>query len=662
MRQNMDPINDIIKKFNATLKEHVSKYDSYYAYKDAMKNWMKDNPGKSERDWQRIGTAKQDEYIEVEMSNRGYKKGEYRGKGVYQYDRVSLEALAEHVKRQVPLCDSIFRYQSEAYFDTFKTARKLREAGALPELDWESEEMLGTDIGESVELKGVGRVWLDVPYLEEDVGRIDYKNKMVGTPDDYYDAEERQEAYNDFIEFADRYREDEHQYIARGVCPACGGSGEQDGGGYYDDDDEPLECDGSYSFGCDQGEIDGASWVDIVQHDERTEERKQARDNYPGDEQVVQQLAQMMPNMSDPRRAGEQLKADYPFMGAGQRGDLVGKAIKLAFPESVQEAYDSMDHQQVAGILGKALGKEENEWTQLQPEELYSELESENPELADMISNLAKLVYDVRLEENVPFTMSGKIGGDAEKRETNMLYINGKPMTKHDDYMDAVEMAKQMKKRMPKADIEVKKEVVENTHYAYLDKSIYSDKKEDGTLIYPISLPLQRALGTILGIDDFYTKTVKQLEDRLTAEAPNMADVYKNYKKELEKKFPQGQLEKEEKIRFNDRPASYDLKPGMIPYESIDEAEYNGKKVQLNKPKRGGSKKYYVYVKNPKTGRVKKISFGDVTGLKTKSGNKKRAKSFAARHNCEKKNDKMKAGYWACRLPRYGLVKGGKWW
>lgn len=93
------------------------------------------------------------------------------------------------------------------------------------------------------------------------------------------------------------------------------------------------------------------------------------------------------------------------------------------------------------------------------------------------------------------------------------------------------------------------------------------------------------------------------------------------------------------------------------------EAEYNGKDVKLNKPMRqsGGGKKYKVYVKNPKTGRVKKISFGDA-GLKTKSGNKKRAKSFAARHNCEKKNDKMKAGYWACRLPRYGLVKGGKWW
>lgn len=101
--------------------------------------------------------------------------------------------------------------------------------------------------------------------------------------------------------------------------------------------------------------------------------------------------------------------------------------------------------------------------------------------------------------------------------------------------------------------------------------------------------------------------------------------------------------------------------PYLYENDDLDEAEYQGKKVELNKPKRGGSKKYYVYVKNPKTGNVKKISFGD-PGLKTKSGNKGRAKSFAARHNCEKKNDKTKAGYWACRLPRYGLVKGGKWW
>lgn len=106
--------------------------------------------------------------------------------------------------------------------------------------------------------------------------------------------------------------------------------------------------------------------------------------------------------------------------------------------------------------------------------------------------------------------------------------------------------------------------------------------------------------------------------------------------------------------------------PLDVPFiaEEVTEAEYQGKKVELNKPKRGGPKKYYVYVKNPKTGNVKKVSWGDTTGLKTKSGNPGAVKSFVARHNCKQKNDKTKAGYWACRTPRYKSlgVKGGQWW
>lgn len=98
--------------------------------------------------------------------------------------------------------------------------------------------------------------------------------------------------------------------------------------------------------------------------------------------------------------------------------------------------------------------------------------------------------------------------------------------------------------------------------------------------------------------------------------------------------------------------------------KQVKEAEYQGKKVELNKPKRGGSKKFYVYVKNPKTGKIKKVSWGDTTGLKTKTGNKGAVASFVARHKCKQKNDKTKAGYWACRTPRYKSlgVKGGQWW
>jgi len=95
----------------------------------------------------------------------------------------------------------------------------------------------------------------------------------------------------------------------------------------------------------------------------------------------------------------------------------------------------------------------------------------------------------------------------------------------------------------------------------------------------------------------------------------------------------------------------------------VDEAEYQGKKVKLNSPKRGGSKKYYVYTKNKK-GNVIKVSWGDTTGLKTKANNPGAVKSFVARHDCKNKNDKTKAGYWACRTPRYKSlgVKGGQWW
>jgi hypothetical protein len=97
--------------------------------------------------------------------------------------------------------------------------------------------------------------------------------------------------------------------------------------------------------------------------------------------------------------------------------------------------------------------------------------------------------------------------------------------------------------------------------------------------------------------------------------------------------------------------------------EFINEAEYNGKKVEIGKPRRntGGGKKYVVYVKNPSTGRVKKISFGDVKGgLTAKVSNPKARKAFASRHQCDKKKDRMTAGYWACRLNRFGHLWGGK--
>lgn len=89
------------------------------------------------------------------------------------------------------------------------------------------------------------------------------------------------------------------------------------------------------------------------------------------------------------------------------------------------------------------------------------------------------------------------------------------------------------------------------------------------------------------------------------------------------------------------------------------EAEYKGEDVELNKPKRGGSKKFYVYTKNDK-GNVVKVNFGGTTGLNVKIDDPEARKSFAARHQCHLKKDKTKPGYWACNIGRYWKSLGGK--
>lgn len=81
--------------------------------------------------------------------------------------------------------------------------------------------------------------------------------------------------------------------------------------------------------------------------------------------------------------------------------------------------------------------------------------------------------------------------------------------------------------------------------------------------------------------------------------------------------------------------------------EVIEEAEYQGRKVELNKPMQGDSKKFKVYVKNAK-GNVVVVHFGQ-KGMNIKKNNPKARKSFRARMNCDNPGPKWKANYWSCR-------------
>ena len=90
----------------------------------------------------------------------------------------------------------------------------------------------------------------------------------------------------------------------------------------------------------------------------------------------------------------------------------------------------------------------------------------------------------------------------------------------------------------------------------------------------------------------------------------------------------------------------------------FQEAEYQGRKVDLNKPMPGDVKKFKVYVKDPKTGNVKKVNFGHggtsakkagEKPMRIKKDNEERRKSFRARHKCDTAKDKTTARYWSCR-------------
>ena len=96
----------------------------------------------------------------------------------------------------------------------------------------------------------------------------------------------------------------------------------------------------------------------------------------------------------------------------------------------------------------------------------------------------------------------------------------------------------------------------------------------------------------------------------------------------------------------------------------LDEAKYKGKEVQLGKPKRGSGGRAYVYVRDPKTGNIKKVSFGSSMpdAMGDSEADRKRRKSFGDRHGCSKKKDRTKAGYWSCRATKFFGRDIPGWW
>jgi hypothetical protein len=95
--------------------------------------------------------------------------------------------------------------------------------------------------------------------------------------------------------------------------------------------------------------------------------------------------------------------------------------------------------------------------------------------------------------------------------------------------------------------------------------------------------------------------------------------------------------------------------------KNINEAKNKSKDKPIGKPMRdsSGGKAYKVYVRDPKTKKIKTVRFGS-GGLRAKINDPKARQAFAKRHDCANKKDRTKPSYWSCRLPRYSSLLGLK--
>ena len=178
-----------------------------------------------------------------------------------------------------------------------------------------------------------------------------------------------------------------------------------------------------------------------------------------------------------------------------------------------------------------------------------------------------------------------------------------------------------------------------------LDESIFPESNvyETNNDVTVYQIPLNRQLSE---------EESEEYADRLSKYL--FSEGYKDFDIEIS-------MESEEDIdeeTFDDDDDFYE-EYGMMWYneddDPMDEAEYRGRKVKLGKPMAGDVKKFKVYVKDPKTGNVKKVNFGhggsSVKGksMRIRKNNPAARRSFRARHNCDNPGPRTKARYWSCR-------------
>ena len=513
------------------------------------------------------------------------------------------------------------------------------------------------EIVEGIQEQHIDLEEMDMPDLSDD---------MIGTPDDYYDAEQRQEAFKDLQDAMDDCRHDwQKETVVDGICPECSGSSCMDG----DDENGEDSCYGWGNFGCDGGEMsqsdDGLpNWAEIIKHDKRNAERQKAKADYPGDEAVIDQIAKAVKQMDDPRQMFQYMQADYPHMGRAQRSNLIAKGMVAAglTKEDVNFEEGTIDQTFATDNIDKhdkksKPKKDEKESIELEIMRKLSGIKVDegrpfqNLDLADIVKLPNGKEYVFKPERGMFVGTDGTYPGGPEEVDPSS--------------------------RAHRELIRLRKNQAARLKGVKLPEDAEGDSSESA---------VSKMIAKALGDENRWTEmSAAELYAELESENTDMADIVKDVAKMI-----YGVKLAEGKTKYHDsdecpcecgmpickacgRPHHpRDIKEvtleddqdfhqefGVLGYsedeEHTFEAEYQGRKVKLNKPTRGDVKKFKVYVKDPKTGNVKKVNFGHGgTSAKRKTmrirkSNPKARKSFRARHNCDNPGPKTKARYWSCR-------------
>ena len=514
---------------------------------------------------------------------------------------------------------------------------------------------------------------------------VDLNDGMIGEPDRYYDEEDRKQAYQELQDALEQCDRTEAQYVKDGICPNCAGSGYADA----DYEEEEDSCDGWGNYGCDEGEMtysnEECSWAEIIKSDKRNADKQQAKDNYPGDEEVINQIRNMVMNMDDPRMAMQQMAIDYPHMGRAQRASLVAKGMKAAgltnegqrLDPKCWKGYKKQGTKMKGGIrVNNCVKKEGVEM-------------NEKANVERIKSPMTGKTIEYIILNGEPFDKSGGKLPYNDYYDIMLANNYGSDIAINTAYKDYVDANMNVRGYNPGHPSKTEGRIEDTFATDRIDKHDKPEKKKDkkqesiqvgDELMIEtaegegIVVPVLHVVGEniLVGWDelaeDIVVEGARQLEELRKLAGIEITEdkgyTFDTDGPDLVITSPEGKTKVlKDFTYFDEDPSQAELKSFFntgksLRDQDLDEAEYQGRKVKLNKPTRGDVKKFKVYVKDPKTGNVKKVNFGHggssakKAGQKTmkiKKSNPARRKSFRARHNCDNPGPKTKARYWSCR-------------